>query len=696
MIDGQLGANRFLETDQRLGLKEFTPSGVGLPAYMDQFCQSRGDFGGVIPCQLPRVNFGGANLNGNFYQVMGDNAGTFDQGTHYQGQLNLSQVRGSHTLRAGVDYRRHERFRNFPGNASGNFTFDNTYTRKADDTTESPAANLGLGWAAFMLGIPTRVEAEMTASSLISNHWVGSFVQDTWRVSENVTLNFGLRYEYETGLTEKNDQMLTGFDPNADVAIAQLAEVAYARNPIPQLAPSAFDVHGGTVYAGDPGQPGSSWGGQSMLMPRVSGSWSMNERTVVKAGYGMYYDVLSATNFTPNQLGYSATTVNESSVDFGQTWLLGDPKRGISPMSDPFPVRSTGIAVRLADRQLARREYGARHPFPGPESCSRSSARAAVARRVQREISRNMAVEVAYNGSRGDRLDRTIRQDYLPEEWWNGSNVRDLTQQNLLNANVTNPFFINNFAPLRTSDPALYNQMAGNSFFTSPTIQRHRLLRAFPHMSSGDGLEYQTLPLGENRAHSLEISFNRRFANGFTTNFFYTATKFTENRTVEEYDREPTIWQSTQEARPHRITADFIAELPFGSAKPFLNDGGVLAAILSDWQVGGTYEWQPGALLEWPPATSSSTATSTTSSSTIRRSSDGSTLTPASRRIPRRFRRHSRSARSRSGSTACARRACRHLNMNIGRTVRLPATRRCNSAWTRSTSSTTRRTTRRT
>ena len=131
VIDGQLSANRFLETDQRLGLKEFTPSGIGLPAYMDQFCQSRGEFGGVIPCQLPRVNFGGANLDGNFYQVLGDNSGTFDQGTHYQGQLNLSQVRGSHTLRAGVDIRRHERFRNFPGNASGNFTFDNTYTAQS-------------------------------------------------------------------------------------------------------------------------------------------------------------------------------------------------------------------------------------------------------------------------------------------------------------------------------------------------------------------------------------------------------------------------------------------------------------------------------------------------------------------------------------------------------------------------------------
>ena len=147
VIDGQLSANRFLETDQRLGLKEFTPGSIGLPTYMDDFCQSRGDFGGVTACQLPRINFGGANLNGNFYQVMGDNSGTFDQGTHYQGQLNLTQVRGSHTLRAGTDFRRHERFRNFPGNASGNFTFDNTYTRKADDTVRiaSGESRPGLG-----------------------------------------------------------------------------------------------------------------------------------------------------------------------------------------------------------------------------------------------------------------------------------------------------------------------------------------------------------------------------------------------------------------------------------------------------------------------------------------------------------------------------------------------------------------------
>jgi hypothetical protein len=247
-----------------------------------------------------------------------------------------------------------------------------------------------------------------------------------------------------------------------------------------------------------------------------------------------------------------------ASVDFGQSWLLGDPKRGISPMSDPFPMRASGTRFDspFGSSLGVNTALGTRFQAQNPARVHPRVQRWRVS--VQREISRNMAVEIAYNGSRGDRLDRTIRQDYLPEEWWNGSNVRDVTQQNLLNANVTNPFLISNFEPLRTSNPALYNQMAGNSFFTSPTIQRHRLLRPFPHMSSGDGLDYQTLPLGENRAHSLEISFNRRFANGFTTNVFYTATKFRENRTARN-----TI-ESRRTGRRAR-TRGRIASLPISS-----------------------------------------------------------------------------------------------------------------------------------
>ena len=174
--------------------------------------------------------------------------------------------------------------------------------------------------------------------------------------------------------------MLTGFDPNADVAIAQLAEAAYARNPIPQLAPSAFDVRGGTVYAGDPGQTGLSWGGQSMWMPRVSGSWSMNE-TVLKAGYGMYYDMLNATNFTPNQTGIQRDDHQRAERGLRTDVAARRPEGGHLADARSVPGAGHRDAIRRrrsATRSASNAALGT--AFPGAESQSRACARAAVAR----------------------------------------------------------------------------------------------------------------------------------------------------------------------------------------------------------------------------------------------------------------------------------------------------------------------------
>jgi hypothetical protein len=77
-------------------------------------------------------------------------------------------------------------------------------------------------------------------------------------------------------------------------------------------------------------------------MPRVSGAYRLGTRTVLKAGYGMFYDTLNAANYTPLTTGYSATTTRVTSNDFGLTWALGNPARGILPQSDPFPLRADG------------------------------------------------------------------------------------------------------------------------------------------------------------------------------------------------------------------------------------------------------------------------------------------------------------------------------------------------------------------
>jgi hypothetical protein len=141
--------------------------------------------------------------------------------------------------------------------------------------------------------------------------------------------------------------------------------------------------------------------------------------------------------------------------------------------------------------------------------------------------------------------------------------------------------------------------MLGSTVFTATTIPRHRLLRAFPHMSTGAGLTSLDQPLGVIKAHTLEIVLNRRYANGLSGHAAFSMNRVTENRTVEEYDREPTLWQTNNNGRPWRVTAVGLYELPFGSGKPFLDNAGLLAGIAGGWSLSGTFEYQPGALINW-------------------------------------------------------------------------------------------------
>ena len=87
--------------------------------------------------------------------------------------------------------------------------------------------------------------------------------------------------------------------------------------------------------------------------------------------------------------------------------------------------------------------------------------------------------------------------------------------------------------------------------------------------------------------------------NGLTGFFSFNLNSVRYNRTVEEYEREPSLWQGSNDARPWRLAGAASYELPFGRGKRWLSDGGVAAALASNWQVSGTWEFQPGALLDW-------------------------------------------------------------------------------------------------
>ena len=114
-------------------------------------------------------------------------------------------------------------------------------TRQLDN---SPSAVTGQDLAALLLGLPSGGVIDRSPDSFNTLMYQGVFVQDDWKITDKLTLNLGLRYEYEGAPTERDDRNLRGFDQNAELAISAAAEAAYARNPIPELAASQFNVVG--------------------------------------------------------------------------------------------------------------------------------------------------------------------------------------------------------------------------------------------------------------------------------------------------------------------------------------------------------------------------------------------------------------------------------------------------------------------
>ena len=180
--------------------------------------------------------------------------------------------------------------------------------------------------------------------------------------------------------------------------IAAGAQAAYAANPVPELAASGFTVQGGSVYAGVNGAPRQPWQNELMWLPRLSAAWQFNPKTIIRGGYGIYYDSINVQNVTLSQSGFSRTTSTNLTNDFGVNWLAGNPGAGVSPLADPFPVRSDGTrfdaplgsslgAMYVAGQGFSYSPFNRKHPREQQWRVG-----------VQRQLSPNMSVEALLLG----------------------------------------------------------------------------------------------------------------------------------------------------------------------------------------------------------------------------------------------------------------------------------------------------------
>jgi acylphosphatase len=599
VVDFNVAMNQFREGSIRPYALQFKPSDIGLPKYLD-------DKAGEDHI-LPQMNLNplnqGANAITNGYSVI--SPGGISNWTRYRqatGKVEVTHVRGNHTLRAGFDNRYQFRTSLRNGNTSGNFTFSSLYVRKDEDGF-TPNSNLGLGWAAFILGVPTSIGVQTLDTYAMLTPYYGGFVQDTWRLTPKLTLNLGLRIEHESGATERFDRMIGGFDPTISLPITNAAQAAYAASPIPELPASQFKVVGGNTYVGQNGAPRSLVKPETMWLPRVGVAYQWNSKTVIRAGYGLYYDTINVLNFGPDQTGYTQNTGTPiatigSTFQWNPLFGANSPASLGSPLRDPFPVRADGTRFTDPTRNAlgSMSRVGVGYGFTNYNQDHARQQRWRFS--VQREFGRNWAIDVAYSGSRSDRIGIGHKLDYLPEPFWGRGTVRANDIATNMTSNVTNPFRITNFASLQQSNPLLYTIMSQNSFFTSATIQKHRLLRVIPHMN--DNLTNNQESVGKAETHDFELSLQKRFSQGFNVNVGYAALKVNEKTFFfNQFDPEPS-WRTSNNGRPHRLTITGVYEWPFGRGKRFGNSAGRwLNLLIGGWQMAGTYEFQPGGLLDW-------------------------------------------------------------------------------------------------
>ena len=205
----------------------------------------------------------------------------------------------------------------------GAYAFDGTYTR----ASSTAVSQYGQGIAAFMLGIPLNgsfIELRPEQDYSVMSH--GFFVHDDWRVGEKLTLNLGVRYDLELGMTEAENRNVRGFDFTTANPIQAQAQAQFAANPpagVP-LTAAQFAVLGGYQYVDDANR--RIWDADTNnFQPRFGFTYAATPTTIVRGGAGLFISPFQI-NAVPglgnpvNQLGYARQTPVPVTSDNGLTF----------------------------------------------------------------------------------------------------------------------------------------------------------------------------------------------------------------------------------------------------------------------------------------------------------------------------------------------------------------------------------------
>lgn len=491
-----------------------------------------------------------------------------------QALVNITHSRDNHTYKAGFEWR-NDIFSNPVIHGShGAYNFSGEQTGLPSTQGQNlGGGTVGLPYASFLLGLVNTASVSNPTDPNWQRPAISAFAQDTWRVRSNLTLDIGLRWDRQ-GYGYEQDDRRSMFSP--DVA-----------------NPAAGGLLGATIYEGEgPGTCGCrfvktypySFG------PRLGLSYQINPKTVLRAGWGITYAQ------TGNGQADGGSTLGAGGWN---TFNYQSPAFG-----EPGAVLRTGLVYNRDDLFRVNNDPGIR-PSPGqvdspPQWIHPDAGKMPKLNQwslsVQREVMRDLVVDVAYVGNRGEGFTannmmnlNAISIDRLKSF---GLDINNANDQALLRARLD--------SPLAASRG--FNKLPYAGYSGANTVAQS--LRPFPQFGNIAALG---VPLGESKYDSLQVKATKRYSHGlnltatFTwqnerTNIVQTATGATPNTAIANnvFDHPEDVFFVSELSEP------LITVLAFNYEVPAFSNNKFVRAALGGWTVGGIVRFASGLPIPVP------------------------------------------------------------------------------------------------
>ena len=515
---------------------------------------------GVNNNTFPCFNF----ENTPYYQNLGGCGDSEFADNLFQFADNVSWVRGKHSLKFGGEVRDMQFNDRRLTNAAGSFTFNPAQT-SSDGTAAGTGGN---AIASALFGDVYQGFLNYGAFSGIRYKNMDFYAQDSYKATSKLTVNYGLRYDFDIPASEAFNRFSV-----VDPTLA---------NPGADNLPGAYTYYGTGTGRNGKTRPQDIF--TRAFGPRVGFAYALNDKTVLRGGYGIFYEPLKEPSFADQDgLGFfnMETVSTPFQIDNGMPHII--PPTG--PLTPEGQNGNGGVIV-------------------APANSGRPADIQSWNLDVQRQVKGNLMVDVAYVGSKGTHLPayniltNQVDPKYLSlgaELTMPVSCLSDHTCPNSIAAGVTLPF--SNFTTL----------WGGGA----PIAQA---LRPFPQYANFNGEDQSFGPdrTGNSTYHSMQARVTKRYASGLSYLVAYTISKnITDADSMgpgvsgfigtggfigqNSYNRRAEKAVSELDT-PQSLVASFFYELPAGRGKRFLNHTGPLDRVVGGWNISGILSYTSG----WP------------------------------------------------------------------------------------------------